>query len=57
MTSPALSHLEYVPVKPDHDIKARYRQSRYDALLNTVCRFLSGVSSRVLTLVSVSGSS
>ena len=38
MTSPALSHLEYVPVTPDQDIKARYRQSRYDALLNTVCQ-------------------
>lgn len=58
LTSPtALSHLEYVPVKPDQDIKARYRQSRYDALLNTVCQFLSGVSTRVLTLVLVSGSS
>ena len=47
MTSPtALSHLEHAPVTPDRDLKARYRQSRYDALLNTVCRFLSGVSSR-----------
>ena len=35
------SHFEYLPVTPDQDIKARYRQSRYDALLDTVCRFLS----------------
>lgn len=56
MASPtALSHFECVP--PAQDIKARYRQSRYDALLNTVCQFLSSVSSRVLTLVLVSGSS
>jgi hypothetical protein len=40
MESPtALSHSEYVT--PDRDIKARYRQSRYDALLNTVCQFFS----------------
>jgi hypothetical protein len=39
VTSTALSHLEYVPVTPDQGIKARYRQSRYDALLNTVCQF------------------
>lgn len=37
----ALSHLEHAPVTLDRDLKARYRQSRYDALLNTVCRFLS----------------
>jgi hypothetical protein len=42
---------------PDQGIKARYRQSRYDALQNTVCQFLSGVSGQVLTLVLVSGSS
>jgi len=36
ITSPTpLSELEYVPVTPDQDIKVRYRQSRYDALLNT----------------------
>ena len=48
MSSPtALSHLEHVPVTPDEDIKARYRQSHYDALQNTVCQILSGVSSRI----------
>lgn len=58
MASPtALSHLEYLPVTHDQDMKARYRQSRYDALLNTVCQFLSGVSSRVLIQALVSGSS
>ena len=36
---PAPSHLEYVPVTPDQGIKARYRQSRYEALLNTVCQY------------------
>ena len=55
-SSTAPSHSEYLPVIPDHGIKARYRQSRYDALVNTVCQFLSGVSSRVLTLDLVSGS-
>lgn len=36
MTPPAApARLEYVPVTPDQGIKARYRQSRYDALLNT----------------------
>jgi hypothetical protein len=40
MTSPTeLSHLEHAT--PDQDIKIRYRQSRYDALLNTVCQTLS----------------
>ena len=38
MTPPATpSYLEDVPVTPGQGIKARYRQSRYDALLNTVC--------------------
>lgn len=58
MSSPtALSHSEYLPVTPDQGIKARYRQSRYDALQNTVCLLLSGVSTCVLTLVLVSGGS
>jgi hypothetical protein len=49
MTPPATpSHLEDVPVTPGQGIKARYRQSRYDALLNTVCQFLFDVSSRVI---------
>ena len=47
---------EYVAVAPEQDIKARYRQSRHDALLNTVCQFLSGVSSRVITSCLVPGS-
>ena len=42
MASPtALSHSEYVPDKPDQGMKARYRQSRYDALQNTVCQNFS----------------
>ena len=41
------SHMEHVPDTPDQGIKARYRQSRYDALLNTVCQSLFRVSSRV----------
>lgn len=46
MASPtAMSHLEYGTCTPDQGMKARYRQSRYDALQNTVCHFLSGVSS------------
>ena len=40
ITSPTPpSQLEYVPVTHDQDIKVRYRQSRYDALLDTVCQF------------------
>ena len=33
--------LEHAPVTHDQGIKARYRQSRYDALRDTVCRFHS----------------
>lgn len=45
------SDFEYDPVAPEQGVKARYRQSRHDALLDTVCGFLSGVSSRVITPV------
>ena len=46
MSSPtALSPFEHAPVTPDQSMKARYRQSRFDALQNTVCQILSGVSS------------
>ena len=52
MASPtALSHFEYGPATPDQGIKARYRQSRYDALQNTVCFFFSGVSSSSINSV------
>lgn len=47
-SSPEPSNLEHAQVAPDQNMRARYRQSRYDALLTTVCQFLSGVSSRVV---------
>lgn len=51
MTSTEPSDVELVVLPPDQDMKARYRQSRHDALLDKVCLFLSSVSSRIIVPV------